>query len=323
MTLGAAHTLAQASPIVEKDPSWEKYQFLLRSSTLEWLYTEPFVLRIGFTLYDLQGNPVESGTAQESWGPEPVRYFRIDAPSDKEGTDESGAAYPPQHSRESFLVHQALQSIARPFPNTIKQRDFIMDQFLQEVDGSSQDCFALTSPTLRTESTPTYCTDGDNHLATLRGIGDYTLQRKNFRHFHYHWIPTDISLTYGGKLALTAHVLELDDVPSATAARPSAMTTEVTPLIPADALSVLRLKREEPKYPKQAKKKRITGIVLIAATITREGTIADLQIIASPDLLLSESATQAVSKWTFKPYLLRGAPVEVDTTIAVNYQISR
>ncbi len=312
---------AQSQSLADDDPAWQKYQFLLKSSTLEWLYTQPFVLKIEFRVYDLQGNPVESGTAQESWGPDPTRYFRVDAPSLKEGSESAGIPYPPSHSRESFLVHQALEAIVRPFPKTLKRTSFAMDQFQQEQGGLTTDCFVLVPPSSRQADTPTYCTDSENRLKLLESMETYVAERKNFRKYHFHEVPIDLTISYGGRLALSAHVIELDDVMSPADARPAAMTKRDTPTISADVIAGQRLNRPDPKFPKQAKKQHIKGVVVLAARITKQGAMSELEIIASPDPILSNSALEAVGKWTFKPYLLNGEPIELDTVVAVNYHI--
>jgi len=312
---------AQTVQLADEDVSWQKYQYLLRSSTLEWLYTEPFVLKIEFQLYDLQGKPVETGTAQESWGPGKVRYFRVDAPSLKEGSESAGIPYPTSHSRESFLVHQMLQAIVRPFPSPVKRPAFIMDQFQQQEEGISQDCFALSSPSERSESTSSYCTDMENHISVMRGLGGYVILRKSFRKYHYHQIPMEVTISYGGLPAISANVVELDDVPSAIDSRPVKMTTRDTPMVSAQAMSGQQLKKIDPKYPKQAKKKHIEGIVLLTGVVTKQGNLTDIEIIASPDPLLGDSAVDAIRQWTYKPYLIDGQPAEVDTSIAVNYRL--
>jgi periplasmic protein TonB len=61
--------------------------------------------------------------------------------------------------------------------------------------------------------------------------------------------------------------------------------------------------------------------VLLRARISREGKIADLKLISGPPQLV-QAAIDAVQQWRYKPYLLMGEPVEVDTEIAVNFTLS-
>ncbi len=84
----------------------------------------------------------------------------------------------------------------------------------------------------------------------------------------------------------------------------------------------LLVKKVQPKYPKEARKKHVEGSVLLKALISKTGDIKDLSVISGDDRLVP-SAVKAVKQWKYKPYLLLGQPVEVETQITVNYQLSR
>ena len=75
-----------------------------------------------------------------------------------------------------------------------------------------------------------------------------------------------------------------------------------------------------PVYPEAAKSAHITGTVLLHATIGKDGTIQDLQYVSGPPQLMN-SAMDAVRQWRYKPTLLNGSPVEVDTTISVVFTL--
>jgi len=59
----------------------------------------------------------------------------------------------------------------------------------------------------------------------------------------------------------------------------------------------------------------------LAAIIGKDGTIQNLHVISGHPLL-SQAALDAVKQWRYKPYVLNGEPVEVDTTIQVNFTLS-
>ncbi len=80
------------------------------------------------------------------------------------------------------------------------------------------------------------------------------------------------------------------------------------------------LTKVNPVYPAEAKANGVSGTVVMRAIISKEGTVENLTVISGPEELRG-SATDAVSQWTYKPYLLNGEPTEVDTTITVNYNI--
>ena len=75
-----------------------------------------------------------------------------------------------------------------------------------------------------------------------------------------------------------------------------------------------------PIYPPEAKANRIQGAVVIEVVIGRDGTIQTINSVTGPELL-QESALEAVHQWTYKPYILNGEPVEVQSTITVNYSL--
>jgi len=76
-----------------------------------------------------------------------------------------------------------------------------------------------------------------------------------------------------------------------------------------------------PVYPVSAKQAHIQGIVELSLTITKEGVPLDLRVLSSPSADLSESALEAVRQWRYRPTLLNGQPVEIDTTVVVHYTL--
>jgi TonB family protein len=81
------------------------------------------------------------------------------------------------------------------------------------------------------------------------------------------------------------------------------------------------IKRVAPKYPKQARKQHIEGTVVMRGTITAQGDVIHLQL-ESGNPLLTDAAMDAVKKWKYRPYLKAGKPVEVETTITVNFALA-
>ncbi len=82
------------------------------------------------------------------------------------------------------------------------------------------------------------------------------------------------------------------------------------------------LQQPKPLYPPLAKAARISGLVRLQAVIGRDGTIRNLQLVTGPPLLV-KAAFEAVSRWTYKPTLLNGEPVEVFTEIDVNFTLNQ
>lgn len=75
-----------------------------------------------------------------------------------------------------------------------------------------------------------------------------------------------------------------------------------------------------PVYPAIAKQARIQGTVMLEATISRQGSIENLQVIEGPPML-RQAAIDAVALARYRPFLLNGEPVEVQTTIRVIFSL--
>ena len=83
----------------------------------------------------------------------------------------------------------------------------------------------------------------------------------------------------------------------------------------------LLVHKVEPAYPKIALAARITGVVQLKAIIGKDGNIKELQALSGPPLLVP-SAIDAVKQWHYRPYLLNGEAVEVETSVTVTFQLS-
>lgn len=80
--------------------------------------------------------------------------------------------------------------------------------------------------------------------------------------------------------------------------------------------------RVQPVYPESAKAAGVQGTVVLHAVIGMDGKPLSLRVMNSqidPDL--ARSAVEAVSQWRYTPTLLNGQPIEIDTTIQVNYTL--
>ena len=73
-------------------------------------------------------------------------------------------------------------------------------------------------------------------------------------------------------------------------------------------------------YPPIAKSARVSGTVELHATISKNGTIKDLQVLSGP-AMLRQAAVDAVRNWRYKPYRLNNEPTEVETTISVIFTL--
>lgn len=83
----------------------------------------------------------------------------------------------------------------------------------------------------------------------------------------------------------------------------------------------LLIHKVQPQYPPLARQARIQGTVVLQALIGKDGSIQNLHVVSGHPML-TNSALEAVKEWKYKPYYLNGEPVEVETTINVNFTLS-
>ena len=83
----------------------------------------------------------------------------------------------------------------------------------------------------------------------------------------------------------------------------------------------LLIKKVQPIYPPLARQARIQGTVLLQAEISKDGTIENLRLISGHPML-APAAIDAVKQWRYKPYLLNGEPVAVETQVQVVFSLS-
>jgi periplasmic protein TonB len=81
------------------------------------------------------------------------------------------------------------------------------------------------------------------------------------------------------------------------------------------------ISKMQPEYPPLAKMARIQGTVKLEAVISKDGTIQELKVISGHPLLV-KAAVEAVQQWRYRPTLLSGEPVEVQTEVDVIFTLS-
>ena len=81
------------------------------------------------------------------------------------------------------------------------------------------------------------------------------------------------------------------------------------------------LHKVQPTYPPLARTARVQGSVVLAAVIGKDGAIQNLHVLSGHPLL-QQAALEAVKQWRYRPYILNGEPVEVDTQVTVNFTLS-
>jgi TonB family protein len=109
--------------------------------------------------------------------------------------------------------------------------------------------------------------------------------------------------------------------PTSKPGTPQPDSGQPTPVRVAEGVATgLLIKKVPPDYPDIAKQARVQGQVVMKAVIDKNGDIEDLTLVSGHPML-APAALAAAKQWKYKPYLLNGQPVKVETQITVNFSL--
>jgi periplasmic protein TonB len=145
---------------------------------------------------------------------------------------------------------------------------------------------------------PTTITPGDDRESQITTVGSGSIENVGVDF----GAPTGIPLPITG----TRPVMPIPAAPTVHPFRASTM------------LQGSLVQRVEPAYPPLARAARIQGPVILDAVISKAGSIEHLQIVSGHRMLVP-AALEAVSQWRYRPYILNGEAIEVETRITVNF----
>ena len=128
-----------------------------------------------------------------------------------------------------------------------------------------------------------------------------------------------VSTSGNGSGAYTIHIAAPESAPMMTGMPGSGPVGAAK--IGGNVMAANLINPVKPVYPPLAKMARQQGTVKFQATVGKDGKIEDLMLISGPPLLV-QAAMDAVRQWVYRPTILNGAPVEVITTIDVNFTLS-
>jgi protein TonB len=123
-----------------------------------------------------------------------------------------------------------------------------------------------------------------------------------------------------GNVSATDHSAISSIVQAATPASVPKVAPRETLKVSQGVTQGLLLKRVQPNYPRQALQMHLQGAVELQAVIGKNGVISSVKILRG-EPILARAAAEAVLQWRYKPYLLDGEPVDIQTQITVNFKL--
>jgi TonB family protein len=341
----AAPPLCQIAPVIPPELPKDPRQIL---AAVEPLYNlddaamKPWHLQATYQFYDKNDKPTEQGTWEYWWDSPRLKRMswtragaaRTDWISEgKTFREESGetlhyferslysiVAYPLQVRGilASKGANFQLKTLHVPSPN--------LTCVSNEVQGEShRQTFAHLSP-----GPDYYCFEPSTTALRL----DYSnlVQREfsQIARMQGHYLARQIVLVMGGRRVFSVTVERVNGiVPSDARLTPPADARIVPSVVThwdadenAGKVDVESLALRRPHlYSGSARMEGIQGNVFIGATIGTDGKVRDIDLLFSPNSRLTSLAIDAVKAWEYRPYLVNGTPVEVETILNVWYHI--
>lgn len=89
-----------------------------------------------------------------------------------------------------------------------------------------------------------------------------------------------------------------------------------------NVLASLLLQTVPPVYPRQARDEKIEGAVVLEVQIDKTGLVSATRVISGHPML-TQAAMDAVKQWVYKPVMLNGEPIDVTSTVTVNFTLAQ
>jgi TonB family protein len=304
---------------------------------------KPWHAKAKYQLYDEKGNPSEQGTYEYWWASPKVyrsTWTRSGATHTDWHTADGRHAYQGSGDRLQFFEYKLRNALISPLPDST---DFdphfarLERADLNVGSGLKLPCIMVVplmpkygaSQSVHLGLFPTYCFD--TALPILRmsaSFGTVTMEFNKIVKMQDHYLARDILMLEGKRKILSSEIdsiTNLDPSDPALTPPPEASQSKIdkpVQISPGIAVGSL-LKKQVPVYPLDAKDAHVSGTVVLDATIGMDGAVDDLRVVSTPWPSLAASALWAVSQWEYKPYVLNGDAVEVETTINVIFSLER
>jgi TonB family protein len=316
---------ARADDVRMTDDREVLYGLVVQSQGLTFTGVKPWHLKASYTLFDDKGSNPVNGVFEE-WYMGPHRYKRSYNRPGFTQTDYATDAGLYRVGEQKWPTGEELRipiNLFEPLPDLQATKDFTFEKADFTGDVKLR-CIVLahpTGPNPVNATFPTFCIDPGSPVLRLSvpyGASKETIYNRT-QVFQRHYIAGDVLTNVQGKTVfkLTIDSLErLQDADDAMFTPPPGAVLLPPGPIPLPRGSLQVLKSVAPLYPALAKAQRDDGVVRIQATIDRNGHVAKARIIDGPRMM-REASLDAVNQWIFRPFLISGEPVEVDTELRV------
>lgn len=309
-------------------PGSEAWEKLVAANNLDVGGKQPFHLGITFQLYDLDGKPGDAGSLETWWsGPGRERMVVHLAGLNEDGSAPAGADA--ALVRDAYLVRQLVEFEIGPVPKVTPVGE--LKTTPMNVGKTRLDCLGrkrgLAEDVFVQVAVACVAPNTTQVMILKEDDGEIALIRPRMGTFQDTHVALESRIGYLGRDAIAGQVTMLQTDPSAKAEGPAASAgperLDSLREVSAKASVKQRIKFAVPNYPDRAKVEHLAGTVLLNVIIGVDGHVRRIVPIASTDPMFTQAAAEAVKQWVYTPFLLNGAPTEVDTVITINFALDR
>lgn len=290
-----------------------------------------------------KGNVADRGIIEEWWAAE--HEFKITETSSGAsrsswGTDQgiylltSGGVVAPQAGLGLALLTQPIVNPrfltgqnSRLQMRRIAENGVSLDCVHQEyLTADGQVAFTVDAHGERHASESQYCFDDELPALRTRAMGTSRAAFNSLVRYQGRYVARQITLESGDGQQTQISIDSVEDLDPVVEADfvPDPAAHQVAPIgkvaIASGVAQGNRIAGDAPQYPPDAERARIQGTVVLEATISKEGAVTNLRVISGPPML-QQAALDAVKTWKYRPYLLNGQPVAVETQINVVFAL--
>lgn len=318
--------IVQNSPVLSSDPA----TLVHAAQKVNGLASQGLParhIRVSYQIVDSTHSP-DSGTYEEWWITD-HKYKRTYTSSLFSQTDfgtEQGLFRMGDQNWPGPLELTVQTALMDPIPGTLNFQGMRLENKRRSIDKANFQCVTLTGDWIFLVANA-YCFDSDKPiLRYIATSGDRSsIWYNGIVSFGGHFIARDITVTRSGKPQIILHVELLEGLASVNDSEftPPADAVHIPSAavsLPRDTAQAFLLRQVPPHYPPTAKTAHIQGIVVLQVTIGRDGRVTAAHATSGPGVLKQEAA-DAVLKWEYRPFLICGEPVEVETEVPITFTL--
>ena len=294
---------------------------------------KPWHLKSTYSIMDGKGALKEQGVIEEFWAAHNKKRtiftdgnHSVTVYETEQGSFQAGALEHPD-----LLAVEAEQALINPLPPIayIERQNY--EKYERKVGDGKLNCVNEgPAPGFQHTGFPTmlYCFSPDLPILRIDVSGNDRREviRNTIVMFQGRYVPEELVITERDKTVLKLHLESLGGLSEVQNAEfvPPADAKPLPKLvqIPADVAQSMVINSVRPNYPEKAKAVGVTGTVVIRIRIDTDGKVHNPEIVSGP-MLLQLAALDAVKDFVYRPYLLNGVPVEVDTLVNMTFNLAR